>query len=118
MNLTTLQQRRLELTEDELTRLETSAKKHGTFFWVKLTLLFIVLAFTIEILWSVLIDKETLVNSFNNYNWRSLAVGFVAMLIMNVWLYRVSGSQIKSKRKELTMLRKKYGVVNAVNAAS
>ena len=110
MNLTPLQQRRLELTEKELSQLETAAKKHGTFFWVKITFLFIFFALMAELVLAVVMDKQSFGNFLNSYNWRSFLVSSIVMLLLNVWLFRVSASQIKNKKKELDDLRKKYGM--------
>jgi hypothetical protein len=115
MNLTPLQERRLEQVKDEIVFLEKQTKRRGIGFAIWFSLVCIILGNLVSCLIGFLIDHKPLTVYIHDYSWMSFFRNWVIWLLATYFFVVRSNHQaLKLKRKELEELRKKYGLIREV----
>ncbi len=110
MNLTPLQQRRLQQTKEEISFYEKRLRKKGIPIYLKASVFVVAAIFLFNLLWDVFIEKKTWANAIAIFNWKETAIQFLFWLLVYYYFFRGEGYQLRNKKKELAMLRKKYGM--------
>lgn len=112
MNLTPLQERRLQQVKDEIVFLEKQTKKRGIGFAIWFSLCCIIVGHLVVYLIWFLIDRKSLSEYFHNYGWTDLLRSWLIWLLATYFLIVHGNHQaLKLKRKELEELYRRYGLI-------
>jgi hypothetical protein len=111
MNLTPLQERRLQQVKDEIVFLEKQTKKKGIGFAIWFSLACIIFGNTVGYLTEFLTDHKSLSVYIHNYGWLGLLRSWIIWLLASYFfIVRGNHQMLKLKRKELSELNKRYGL--------
>ena len=112
MNLTPLQQRRLQQVEDEIVFLEKQTKKKGIGFAIWFSLACIVFGHLVVYLPALLIKHKPLSVYVQDFGWPDLLRSWLIWLLATYFfIVRGNHQALKIKRKELEELNRRYGVI-------
>lgn len=111
MNLTPLQERRLQQVKDEIVFLEKQTKKKGLGFAIWFSIASIIVGNLVTYGFEFLVNHKTFSVYIHDNGWRSLLFSWVIFLL-SIYFFVVRGNHqaLKLKRKELEELHKKYGL--------
>ena len=111
MNITPIQERRLQQVKDEIVFLEKEDQKKGWLFVLILSLVQVILIYLLEYLFHLLTDKKSFVVYLQEYGWLRFFTSWIFWLLFD-YVVMVSGKkkQLKLKKWELLELNKRYGL--------
>jgi len=111
MNLTPLQERRLQQVKDEIVLLEEKVEKKDWLFALRLSWITVMAIYITEYLFDLLTEKKSLPVYVHEYGWLRILTGWIFWFVFD-YVLMVSGNKknLKLKRKELADLNKRYGL--------
>ena len=111
MNLTPLQERRLQQVKDEIVFLEKQTKKKGTGFAIWFSLGCIIFGNLVVYLIGFLILHKSLSAYLHDYGWPDLLRSWLIWLLATYFfIVRGNHQALNLRRKELEQLHRKYGL--------
>jgi len=111
MNLTPLQERRLQQVKNEIVFLEKQTKKKGIGFAIWFSLASIIVGNAVSYFIEFMTVHTALSVYIHNYGWPGLLRSwFIWLLATYFFIVRGTYQALKLKRKELAELNRKYGL--------
>ena len=111
MNLTPLQERRLQQVKDEIVFLEKEVKKKDWFFVLRFSWITVMAIYITEFLFDLLTVKRSLPVYVHEHGWIRIFMSWIFWFVFD-YVIMASGNKknLRLKRKELTDLQNKYGL--------
>lgn len=111
MNITPLQERRLQQVKDEIVFLEKEVQKKDWLFALRLSWIIVMLVYIVEYLFYLLTEKKSLPVYVKEYGWLKILTNWIVWFLVNyVMMVMSNKKQLKLKKRELSELIKKYGL--------
>jgi hypothetical protein len=111
MNLSPLQERRLQQVKDEIVFLEKQTKKRGIGFAIWFSFVCMVSGHLVSYLIEFLIDRTSLSVYVHNESWLNFLRSWIIWLLATYFfIVRGNHQALKLKRKELAELNRKYSL--------